>query len=347
MLMIPDEKSVTKNGSIKNGGRPGEDYSARLSRTTQVGRYLRQTIYLIGYGLWDRQITLYAFSLTFITLISVVPILAISVSVSKGIGVPEAARQLAINKFTQPQAAAIGYILEYVEKINAGTLGTVGFLALLYSAIKSLGYVEAALNDIWGVRRDRSLYRKVTDYLSVMIVCPMLVLSAIGINTTLSSSTIVHHLMTYALFSNLLAVIFAITPYLALWVAFTFFYVFMPNTRVKFGPAGAAAFITTLLWQLLQLIYIGFQARLARQNAIYGALATLPLFMFWTQLSWMITLVGARLAYAFQTGIFHGAAPSQYTSMEMGLSISLKALYHIGRAFDLGKKPPDLTELIR
>ncbi|MBF0477721.1 MAG: YihY/virulence factor BrkB family protein, partial [Deltaproteobacteria bacterium] len=339
--MIPDENSVTKNGSAKNSARPGEDSSARSSRIAQVGRYLRQTIYLIWSGIEDRQITLYAFSLTFITLISVVPILAISVSVSKGIGVPEAARQLAINKFTQPQAAAIGYILEYVEKINAGTLGTVGFLALLYSAIKSLGYVEAALNDIWGVRRDRSLYRKVTDYLSVMIVCPMLVLSAIGINTTLSSSTIVHHLMTYAIFSNLLSVIFAVTPYLALWVAFTFFYVFMPNTRVKFAPAGAAALITTLLWQLLQLVYIGFQARLARQNAIYGALATLPLFMFWTQLSWMITLVGARLAYAFQTGIFHGAAPSRYTSMEMGLSISLKALYHIGRAFDLGKKPPD------
>ncbi|MBF0550366.1 MAG: YihY family inner membrane protein [Deltaproteobacteria bacterium] len=345
--MLPDENSVTKNGSAKNGDRPGKDYSDRLPRTAQVRHYLRQTIYLIAYGIWDRQITLYAFSLTFITLLSVVPILAISVSVSKGMGVPEVARQLAINKFTQAQAAAIGYILEYVENINAGTLGTVGILALLFSVIKSLGYVETALNDIWGVRRDRSIYRKINDYLSIMIVCPILVLSAVGVNTTLSSSTVVHHLMDYALFSNMFTILFAFMPYLALWVAFTFFYVFMPNTRVQLGPAAAAAFIVTLLWQLLQFIYIGFQARLAKQNAIYGALATLPLFMFWTQLSWMITLIGARLAYAFQTGIFYETVDRRYTSFETGQAISLKVLYHIGRAFDLGKKPLNLSDLIR
>jgi len=171
---------------------------------------------------------------------------------------------------------------------------------LIYSVIKMLGGVEKTFNDIWGVSAGRPFHRKFADYLSVLMIAPILILASTGFNATLSSNRIFERLEDIEVVSSAVHLLLRLTPLFALWIAFTFAYIFIPYTKVKFFPGLTAGIIAGTLWHIAQWGYIEFQVGVAKYNAIYGTFASLPIFVVWLQFSWIIVLLGCQICYAVQ-----------------------------------------------
>jgi membrane protein len=239
-----------------------------------------------------------ATALTYYTIFSIVPILALAFAIAQGFGFQNNLQEQILAKNKQYESILIK-TFEYANSMLANTKGGViagiGIVLLLWSVMKLLISIESSFNLIWEVKRGRTWVRKITDYLTIMMVGPILLIVAGGISVALeakidnlsflgSASTYIGHLIAYSLVTG----------------AFTFLFVVMPNTKVSFKPALNAAIISTILFQLLGWAYIKFQIGANSLNAIYGGFAALPLFLIWMQYSWYIVLFGAELAYSAQ-----------------------------------------------
>ena len=240
-----------------------------------------------------------AYGLTYITTLSIVPVLAVSFAVAKGMGMAGALRELLFTHVTGVQPEVLESILEYVENTNARTLGIVGVLFLFYTVTKMISTMERAFNEIWNVAEERPLFRKFTDYVSIVTVCPVLFLVATTVTASLSSNTFVEYLMRFRYLTSLVAFALSLGPYVLAWLAIGVIYQLLPNTRVPVMSAISGGLIAGIVWQLVQNLYITFQVGVAKYNAIYGSFASLPLFLIWLYLSWLILLFGAEIAYAF------------------------------------------------
>ena len=247
---------------------------------------------------------LQASALTYITLMSMVPVLALMFSVSKGFGAHERLMELVNGKLQNlPPGVTVfaRQVFDYVDKTNFSTLGVVGLLLLLWSVVGMMGKIEACFNAIWQVRTPRKLVRKVEDYISILVVVPILFLATMSANTALSSGTILQLLREHlGPLYRVFEVLISLGGALCVTGAFAIFYVFMPNTRVRWGAALAGGAITGVVWQLTQWAYIKFQVGVAGYNAIYGTCAVIPFFLAWLYLNWLIVLLGAALCYAIQ-----------------------------------------------
>jgi membrane protein len=198
-------------------------------------------------------------------------------------------------------AQAAKMILKAVDNPSFGTIGAVGLTLLFWTVVKVMGKIENSFNTIWGVQEGRTLLRKFADYISVLIMVPILMLVATSVNALLSSERVTDLLQArlgpfFWVYDQALG----LTSLLILFLAFTFLYMFMPNTRVRFLPALAGAVIGGCLWYFTQYGYFSLQVGLAKKNAIYGTLAAVPFFLFWVYLNWLIVLIGAEVAFAFQ-----------------------------------------------
>jgi len=214
------------------------------------------------------------------------------------------------------QAARI--IFRSVDRASFGAIGAVGVALLFWTVIKVMGKIEKTFNSIWGVREGRSLLRKFADYISVLIMVPIIMLLATSVNAMLSSEQ----------FTNMLQVrlgplfwfydrALGLTTLLMLFLAFMFLYMFMPNTRVRVFPALIGAIVGGTLWYLTQWGYFSLQVGLAKKNAIYGTLAAVPVFLLWVYLNWLIVLIGAEIAFAVQS--FH-TYPFEYMAESASFS---------------------------
>jgi membrane protein len=246
------------------------------------------------------QLTLRAMSLVYTTLLSIVPLLALSFSVLKAFGVhnqvaPALRRLLAP---LGPQGDEItGYIIEFVERMNVGVLGSVGFALLLYTAVSLVQKLEESFNVIWHVAEPRSMGERFSRYLSVLLVGPILVFSALGVTAAVTSMGLVQDLLATKSVGWLASSIGQVVPYLLVMAAFTFIYIFVPNTRVRFWPALTGGIVGGLLWQTGGWAFAMFAAVSTSYSAIYAGFAILVLFMIWLYLSWLILLFGAAVAF--------------------------------------------------
>lgn len=277
---------------------------ARLPRWRRLGVRTARVVAGTGREFLRHNGPLQASALTYITLMSMVPVLALMFSVSKGFGAHERLMELVNGKLqTLPPGVTVfaRQVFDYVDKTNFSTLGVAGLLLLLWSVVGMMGKIEACFNAIWRVRTPRNLARKVEDYISVLVVVPILFMATMSANAALSSGTILQLLREHlGPLYRVFEVLISLGGALCVTGALAIFYVFMPNTRVRWSAALAGGAITGVVWQLTQWAYIKFQVGVAGYNAIYGTFAVIPFFLAWLYLNWMIVLLGAALCYAIQ-----------------------------------------------
>jgi membrane protein len=246
-----------------------------------------------------------ASALTFFTLLSVVPIIALMFGIAKGFGLEGRVEKIILNKMAGHDEIAgriINFSNSLLENAKGGIIAGIGVVFLLWAVIKLLGNVENSFNDIWGIKKPRHIGRKFSDYLSVILVCPILLVIA-------SSATIIISTKIKSIFSTipvinsmdwLIIPVLKLLPFCSVWLIFTFIFIFMPNTKVNFKSALLAGIVAGTIFQIVQWAYINFQVGAAKYGAIYGSFAALPLFLIWLQLSWYIVLFGAELSFAHQ-----------------------------------------------
>ncbi len=300
---------------------------------------------VIAVALWkfDRdKCFLRASALTYTSLLSLVPLLALMFSVLKGLGVQRRLEPLLLQHIAMGNEELVTQIIEYVDRTRIGALGAVGLVALIFTAVSVLGNVELSLNDIWQVHRGRNLMRKVADYIALLVVGPILLLASISLTTSLQSSQV---LETLSLVGPAVPYLMQALPFLAICIAFTAAYMILPNRRVPPVSALIGGMAGGLLWQIAEGGYIRFQFGMAKYNAIYGALAQLPMLLVWVYVSWCIVLFGAQLAFVHQLpekGRFLKQDQELWTPRLDG---ALAILVAVARRFERAEPPPTETAL--
>lgn len=278
------------------------------------------------------ELNIRASALTYTILLSLVPMLAMSTAVLKGIGGSDQLRTMAYSyidtldkttplttgglsrlpvnldvpttdedqSITSQFRSVADQIFNYVDNTNFATLGTIGVLGVLFSAILVLSNIELAMNEIWHVPSGRSFFRKITDYLTLLILMPISINLGFVANTVLKNDTILNKIMSFFPGSLVQAVLLLLVPLFFITLSMFLIYIFFPNTKVKPGSALIGACFAATLWFITQNLYIGLQIGVSKYNAIYGSFATLPLFLIWMFLGWVFILGGAQLAFACQ-----------------------------------------------
>jgi membrane protein len=296
-------------------------------------------------GFAEDQCQLRASALTFYTLLSIVPVVAMAFGIAKGFKMEELLQKQLEERFAgheEVMQRVLDFSHSLLEETRGGVIAGMGVLILFWTVVKLLGNIESSFNDIWGIREGRSLTRKFSDYLAIMLICPILL--AIAGSVTVFIATYLKELTDQFEFYGLLraAVHFSVrgSTYLVIWMLFTFLYLFLPNTQVRLRSALPAGIIAGILYQLVQGLYITGQVGLSRYNAVYGSFAALPFFLVWVQASWLIVLFGAELAFATQNVDTYEFEPdSLRASAGFRFRLILLVLVRLIRDFDRGMPP--------
>ncbi len=255
---------------------------------------------LVLRGFKDDKCYIKASALTFYTLLSIVPVVAMFFGIARGFGV-EKLLERNLREVLSGQEEVATRIIEFsnslLQNTRSGVIVGVGILVLFWTVVKLFGNIEHSFNDIWGIQQGRSLGRKLTDYLSMVLVCPIILVFSTSMSVLLNSTvfTRINHMPLIGQFPFLKLVTFSM-----IWLLFTMLYMFLPNTRVRLKAGFSAGVIAGSMFLVTQWAYLTFQFFTAKYNAIYGSFAALPLFLFWLQLSWVIVLIGAEISYAVQ-----------------------------------------------
>ncbi|MEO8629561.1 MAG: YihY/virulence factor BrkB family protein [Betaproteobacteria bacterium] len=287
------------------------------------------------------QLTMRAMSLVYTTLLSIVPLLALSVSVLKAFGVHNQISP-ALHQFLAPLgekgAELADRVLQFISNMNVGVLGSVGLAMLLYTSVSLVQKIEESLNYIWRVRLPRSVGERFSRYLSVLLVGPILVFSALGITASVLNLTVVQRLVAVQPFGSVLFGVTKIMPYLLVIVAFTFVYRFIPNTRVRFGTALIGGIVGGVLWQTAGWAFALFVASSTQYAAIYSSFAILILSLIWLYTSWLILLFGASVAFYLQHPEYLLASGGEpQLSSRMRERLALAAMSHIATHYLAGR----------
>lgn len=260
-----------------------------------------RVLYIAVEGFVDDLCLLRASALAFTSLLALVPTLAIVFAALRGLGWHgERLEALILSRATVLSPEAIQTVVQYIDNTNFAGLGVIGGCILFLTFLSVMGNIEQAFNAIWGNATPRSPMRRITDYFGVMIVTSVLLGVAASVTALIASAPVAVALEARWGLVTALERTMGLGAYLLVCVGFAFLYIFMPNTRVRPVPALAGGIVAGSVWQATQWAYVWFQSGVGAYNAIYGALAQLPVLMAWFFLSWVIVLFGAETAYAVQ-----------------------------------------------
>jgi len=267
-------------------------------------RQLR-TIILALRGFDEDKCGLRASALTFYTLLSIVPVVAMAFGIAKGFLLEKRLEKVLLERFVGQEEVisnVITFANSMLEETKGGLIAGIGVATLMYLIIKLLGNIEKSFNDIWGVTHARAFGRKLSDYLSVMMICPLLLIMSSSITVFISTQVnlITQKISLLGAFSPIISLLLQFLPYCVIWLLFTFLFIFMPNTKVYFRSGLLGGVVAGTIYQIVQWVYITFQIGVSKYGAIYGSFAALPLFLIWLQLSWLIVLFGAEISFASQ-----------------------------------------------
>lgn len=304
---------------------------------------LVRILYAVVRDLADGMLSLRAMSLVYTTLLSLVPLLAISFSVLKGFGVHNQIEPMLLN-FLAPLgdkgAEITERIIAFVDNVKAGVLGAAGLGLLVYTVISLMQKIERSFNYTWHVTQQRPFAQRFSGYLSVLLIGPVLVFSSIGITASVMGSDVVSTLTAIQPLGALVEVASKLVPYLLIIAAFTSIYVFLPNTRVGLRSALVGAAVAGFLWETAGWAFASFILGSTKYTAIYSAFATLILFMIWLYLSWLILLLGASIAFYHQHPEYLTVRRGELRmSNRLREKLALLAVFHIGRSYYRGLAP--------
>jgi membrane protein len=310
-----------------------------------------QLLWAVTRDLASGQLTLRAMSLVYTTLLSLVPLLAISFSILKGFGVHNQIEPFLFNALEplgERREEIVARIIGFVDNVQVGVLGSVGFLLLFYTVVSLMQKIELAFNEVWQISRKRTLAERFKDYLSVIIVGPVLVFSSIGITATVMSDPLMETVTRMPGVGWVLELLGRLVPILMVVLAFTFIYIFVPYTRVRALPAFTGGLVAGVLWNTLGLVFAGFVAQANRYTAIYSGFATPILFMIWLYVGWLTLLIGATIAFYRQHPEYlAGRQLTSHFSAADRDRLALGAVYLIGRRFYAGEPPLSVEDLAK
>lgn len=315
-------------------------------------RQLR-TIVLAFRSFGEDKCSLRASALTYYSLMSFVPMAAMAFGIAKGFGLQNLLENEIMEQF-RGQEEVIHRVMEFarslLEATKGGLIAGFGVAFLFYLTIKLLGNIEKSFNDIWGITHARTLFRKISDYLSIMLIAPLLLVIS-GSATVFIRTQIEHLTERISLLgpvSPLILFSLKLLPLLVISALFTFLYASLPNTKVRMSAAMTGGIAGGILFEGVQWAYITFQVGAARYGAIYGSFAALPLFLIWLHISWMILLFGAEIVFATQnvdTYEFEPDAESVKPSFTRMLSLRITNL--CVKDFCSGQRPRTAEEISR
>ena len=295
-----------------------------------------------------------AAALTYYTLFSIVPVFALFFGIAKGFGLDEWLKE-ELQQRLQNHQDILNWLYNFADttlrETRGGLVAGVGALLLFYTVIKLIGNIEKAFNRVWMVPKDRTLFRKFTDYLSFLVIAPILMAAAGSANVMvtgfLTKAAAAGGQMQW-LSRPLTEFAMQGLPFVLAWALFAFIYAFLPNTRVNISAAVFGGVIAGTCGQLLQEGYIFIQMALSRYNVIYGSFSALPLFLFWMFINWMIVLYGATLSRLFQNFDYESrqAHDEKLTKAEKRL-LALLFAAEAAHDFQEGKAAVSEEELLR
>lgn len=290
-----------------------------------------------------------AAALTYNTILSIVPILAIVFAIARGFGFDNIVESL-IREGVQKQGMAfdmvIGWVDGYLSHAKSGIFIGVGLILLMWTVISLTSNIESTFNQIWQVKKQRSVFRKITDYFSIFMLLPILIVVSAGLSVFMT--TILKDLEGFKLMAPFVKFLIRSAPYVLTSVMFTALFIFMPNTKVKFSSAFLPGVFTGIVFQAFQYFYINSQIWVSSYNAIYGSFAAIPMFLLWTQISWSICLFGAVLCYASQNvEIYNFEKDTRNISRRYHDFLCILVMSAICKRFAKGEQPYVADELSR
>ncbi|WP_455370800.1 YhjD/YihY/BrkB family envelope integrity protein [Petrachloros mirabilis] len=322
---------------------------ATLPTSRRIGvQALRLTI-AVGMEFRHRLLDARAAGLVYTTLLSLVPFLAVTFSVLKAFGVHhqiEPVLAQALEPLGPKGVEITTNVIGFVDNLKIGVLGAVGVAGLFYTTYSLIEKIERAFNAIWRVRQGRSWGRKFADYLSAVLVGPVLVFTAFGVLASLQSNMIVQQVLEIQPFGTVLVWAARLAPFFILCGVFTFFYKLIPNTAVRFGPALVGGITAAVLWGIAGEAFTKFVAESAKYSAIYSSFAVLILFLLWLYAGWLIVLIGAQVSFFLQ----HPTAYLSRLLWEQGTPafrerLALRVLLVLAKRYLKGARPLNQSEL--
>lgn len=303
----------------------------------------------------ENELALRAMSLVYTTLLSLVPLLAFTISILKAFGVVDNQLEPFLLNFFEPLGdkgiEVTHRIMEFIGKINFGVLGVAGLVMLIYTAISVITKIEDSMNLIWKIQKGRSLARRLSDYITTLIVGPVLLFAAFGITATLSSNTVVSKLLDIEPLGAIFFAFGKVVPFIFVLIVFTIIYMIIPNTKVQIKSALVGGVCAGIAWHATSWFFHVAVASSTKYAAIYSGLAVLIIFMIWLYLNWLIVLIGAQITFCYQNLRFLTLKKEVFNlSTKLREKLSLIIMYLIGYNFyyDLNRWTTDsLTERLR
>ena len=308
-------------------------------------------IYITVREFRENELTLRSMSLVYTTLLSIVPLLAFSISILKAFGVVDNQLEPLLVNFLEPLGEkgveVTNQILGFINRINFGVLGVVGLLLLIYTSVSVINKIEDSLNIIWRVKKGRSLARRFSDYITILLIGPVLMVVALGIMATLESNTIVNKVLAIEPLGTIVILAGQIVPFIVVLLVFSFIYVLIPNTKVNFKSALVGGALAGIGWRVTGWVFTMSVASSTKYAAIYSSLAILIIFMIWLYLNWLILLIGAQIAYCYQNLKFLTVKKEVFNlSTKLKEKLTLVIMYLIGYNFYHDKERWTLYTLI-
>jgi membrane protein len=310
-----------------------------------VLRYL----YAMLRDVFSNDLVLRAMSLVYTTLLSIVPLLAVSFALAKGFGMVERLEEMFKRGFTQlgPDGAEIAQrMLDMAKNINGKAIGAIGVVVFLWTAISTVQKVEASFNYVWYVSKPRNWARRFSEYMVVLLVGPIIMTTAFSMIASLNSNQLVGYLETLPGFAAFFLVVGKLLPYALIVGMFTFLYIFMPNTKVHVKSALVGGLAGGIMWATVSVIFTTFVATSFRTFAVYASFAVGIIALIWLYLNWLVLLLGAQLAFYYQNPAYLRIGrqePRLSNGMRERLALNIMML--VGQAFRSGDKGISATEI--
>jgi membrane protein len=308
-------------------------------------------IVLAARSFGEDKCSLRASALTYYSLFSIVPLAAFVFSIAKGFDMQKRLETLLLENM-KGQEEVIPYIVKWanslLEGAKGGVIAGIGILFLVYLVIMLLSNIEQSFNDIWGVKHARSISRKLSDYLSILSIAPILFIlqNSITVFVTTQITKITAKIDILGLVSPLILFVLKLFPYCVIWLLFTFIYMFMPNCKVRLRSGLAGGIIAGTIFGIVQWVYITSQVLVSRYSTIYGSFAIVPLFFLWVWISWIIVLLGAEISFAHQNVDTYEFEPdSLHVSYSFRRLLALRITHLCVRNFIEGNSPLTSEEI--